>query len=1470
MNDFIELALQNLINRIASDEEVFLLKQELVKGKISIDGNVNKSIVILGNGNKVEITSEALDRLNIGSLLSDVEILNYKTKLVLAGIYSKLANDIEINRQKLNEDFEQKFPKNRLLVIKGEAGAGKSAYAKIMLSQLQNHTVFAFKSDTFAKGSLKDAFPEIKHSFNELLNYVSQQQSVVVLVDSLEKLLEVENYDALREFLRVCQELNNIKIIITCRSFAWQQIVFDLHSDFPQYDFIDIPALDDIEINELKGQFPKLKGLFENNNVKQLLRKPFYLNILILHSEITDNEEISEKTFRKIIWERVVAKQDFKRASTFENIAVQRARSMSLYVKISNPDLSTLKRLLDDGIILSEEYLGEAYCPSHDIYEDLALIRYIERIYQERTDTFDFFHKLVGKEPAIRRAFRLWLNDQLWNESIDLTNFVTKVLDDSEIEQYWKDEIVIAILQSKYCKIFFNRNLEILKKDQWKLLIRFIHLLRTACQEPDEQLIQALKKPIEAAYNQWMYLKPNGPGWEVVIDFIYDHFDEIANNKALIFRLLVKDWAKSLVLDASLPLESDSAGKLLLRILDDAKNHYDSGDKIGFSKEDINEGLITLFKLCSIFPNEVRNLITTAASFDYSVSNNYHLRDYYKSVISHALSGLHSKELCKELPDIICTVAQKAWLKKPIDANSDEEDFGYSGNFDIGHDFGLNSMSEMHYFPAGLYKTPIRFLLYYHPFKALGLIVNIINTVTKNYEKSKRGIENSVKNITLQLDNGSEVIQTGDAIVWGMYRGFVQATPDLLQSILMSLESWLLELCQLDEEWAEKLLEATYKYLLRNSTSVATSAVLASVGIAYPQKAGKFCFPILHVKEFYQWDRTRLAADYHPLAPMDRDIPFAQEERYKSNNLPHRKNDLEILLTKLQVGGHWERVNVILDEFQSEVNSNDKLWKLALNRMDFRKYEIDKSINTPEENQVALVPKIDNDLVDFVKKNESEMDLTNKAASISNWSMRVFKNEKGVESSYKKWQEEYKNYLSLEKNNDEQIKLFSHSEFLAAIGIRDFTDKLNAKETKWCINVIVDSVQERIMNSISQNIPGSVIFIEPAIAAITQILSMKVSKKTKIDTKATIFLALLHLNDTQHEYPFKELRSKLWEIDEKFADSCFKGLLEYAKLHKQRKYHLAESEEKQKHAKAFFEKELKLCDQVCKEKLETDITDLSFDTHSHWYLGYAVQFIPLTTKNDMHRSYVKSFFNLLFQILRNRNPKTQNYTNYINTEFQFRDYLASFLLHQDEAFSRQRFLYILNQVLGENNKNLDHRAYEFVDKTIEQIIIDQEELNSTVFWGLMETLEDQTQKSQDYQYVKYLFLSIPWWSSTADDWAPLKNKKFYYRDLIQNLGGHDIKSVVRLLSGIGTKTLLPDGLMWLESVLNSSTKYLQELNDSDTFFYAERLILRAYNLHQKNIKSMPELRKSYLFLLDNLINIGSSLAFIIRERIISV
>jgi hypothetical protein len=47
-------ALHNLLNGTASEEEIGLLKQMLASGEISIGGNVNQSVVIIGSGNTVE------------------------------------------------------------------------------------------------------------------------------------------------------------------------------------------------------------------------------------------------------------------------------------------------------------------------------------------------------------------------------------------------------------------------------------------------------------------------------------------------------------------------------------------------------------------------------------------------------------------------------------------------------------------------------------------------------------------------------------------------------------------------------------------------------------------------------------------------------------------------------------------------------------------------------------------------------------------------------------------------------------------------------------------------------------------------------------------------------------------------------------------------------------------------------------------------------------------------------------------------------------------------------------------------------------------------------------------------------------------------------------------------------------------------------------------------------------------------
>ena len=55
------------------EEEIELLKHGLISGEISIGGNVNQSVIIIGNGNTVEITPEILDKLNARSFLGTLD-----------------------------------------------------------------------------------------------------------------------------------------------------------------------------------------------------------------------------------------------------------------------------------------------------------------------------------------------------------------------------------------------------------------------------------------------------------------------------------------------------------------------------------------------------------------------------------------------------------------------------------------------------------------------------------------------------------------------------------------------------------------------------------------------------------------------------------------------------------------------------------------------------------------------------------------------------------------------------------------------------------------------------------------------------------------------------------------------------------------------------------------------------------------------------------------------------------------------------------------------------------------------------------------------------------------------------------------------------------------------------------------------------------------------------------------------------
>jgi len=64
MDTSIQNALQDLVKEQATSDELELLRQALASGQIFIGGNVQNSVIIVGSGNSVQLTIQALERLD--------------------------------------------------------------------------------------------------------------------------------------------------------------------------------------------------------------------------------------------------------------------------------------------------------------------------------------------------------------------------------------------------------------------------------------------------------------------------------------------------------------------------------------------------------------------------------------------------------------------------------------------------------------------------------------------------------------------------------------------------------------------------------------------------------------------------------------------------------------------------------------------------------------------------------------------------------------------------------------------------------------------------------------------------------------------------------------------------------------------------------------------------------------------------------------------------------------------------------------------------------------------------------------------------------------------------------------------------------------------------------------------------------------------------------------------------------------
>jgi hypothetical protein len=334
----------------------------------------------------------------------------------------------------------------------------------------------------------------------------------------------------------------------------------------------------------------------------------------------------------------------------------------------------------------------------------------------------------------------------------------------------------------------------------------------------------------------------------------------------------------------------------------------------------------------------------------------------FRKMILEDLDGMPG---ARDMPEAIVLAAKDYLLCSEADLRRRR---GNSSDVALETLFGIKRARSFT-FPASAYRGPFLTLLRHHPRRGLAFTIDVFNHSADWYAHPRAGsryVEPPFE-VTLTFADGTSRTQWCNARLWNLYRG-TSVGPYVLQSLLMALERWMLEFAE-----AHPLeLDATLLHILQRSESAALTGVVASVATAFARASGETILVLLRSTPCVRLDRLRLVHESEAPSTITNIMPrldskneVYENERKESDGRPHRRYDLEMAVLNLQLGPLAPRVHEILDRHRAEMapvaeqEEEDRIWKLALHRMDMRQYTVTEDIPEPSVAGEGNVPQED-------------------------------------------------------------------------------------------------------------------------------------------------------------------------------------------------------------------------------------------------------------------------------------------------------------------------------------------------------------------------------------------------------------------------------------------------------------------------------------------------------------------------------
>lgn len=773
--------------------------------------------------------------INIRKFKGALELSNSGLK----NIEGLINGEYEIDRN----EFLEKITKDneRYISIQGGAGSGKSVLCK---KYVENEKLVLYaRAERFLEEShIDDIWGCCIQDVLECIN----GKKLIFFIDALEFIADCAEtkFELLQYLYDMAAEYQNVYIVTSCRT-SDKNAFIKLETNF-SIKIYEVGDITEDQLALLMKQYPIIHKMYKTNSYVDLLKSPFYINLIVSNSMDIDNIG-DENSLREYIWKNIICLEEKSRMygilsnkviETVEKIVFERARKFMLGIHKDDIDRDIMHALLSEGVIAQQ---GDYIRLKYDIFEDICFEHYFDKAFDLCKGKYKtFYDEIENLGRCVYRRYQIWISNKMFIQ-VNRDKFLYSLTFSDEIPQSWKRQTEIGIVKSRFCDNYFEeQGPEILEQGMLFDFVKNINLFAF-----EGELLHIRQESPQ------MKLSPIGNGRPCIIRLLKN--EEIYKKNIIGRDDIVKlclDYAKQE--DKVAVIASDACAMMEYYVEyslqeSEQENYYKIIDEISSCLE-------ALYRMADNSEEWLKKFFNTLIN-NYINGNRKSMRKS-EDIMEWTLKNAYPA-LVAGLASELCSIADILWLRGKVDA--EKFDFYRADRLSKGFEYGLSEKAEHYnYLYRTVYENAFLWNLFRLNFKVgFHWAIQFINRVILEYATNNPEYVIKIKVKISESNAIKEYWGNGNMWLAGIRDHNV---PTLIGDVIFCLKEAIissLEICKKDHEFTVAFANYVKETIYSKSNNIVLLTIIESIGMHFENELPGYALDLATSIELVHWDTTR-------------------------------------------------------------------------------------------------------------------------------------------------------------------------------------------------------------------------------------------------------------------------------------------------------------------------------------------------------------------------------------------------------------------------------------------------------------------------------------------------------------------------------------------------------------------------------------------------------------------------------------